>query len=202
MHGVKGIHQAHIEAAKLSTTDNFWVVDGDAEIVDTFNFDHELETWEKNSVHVWRSRNPINDLEYGYGGVKLLPRQLTIEMDTSTADMTTSISKNFVVMDIVSNFTMFNTDPFSTWRSAFRECCKLSSKIIQGQDNEETNNRLEIWKTLGKDKPFGNYSISGALAGTEYGEKNKQDKEALNKINDFSWLREYFEKEFNTIPRS
>ena len=39
VHGVKGIHQAHIEAAKLSETDMFWVVDGDAVIEPTFNFE-------------------------------------------------------------------------------------------------------------------------------------------------------------------
>ena len=31
--GVKGIHQAHIEAAKVSVTKMFWVVDADAQIV-------------------------------------------------------------------------------------------------------------------------------------------------------------------------
>ena len=32
VHGVKGIHQAHIEAAKLCKSDMFYVVDGDAYI--------------------------------------------------------------------------------------------------------------------------------------------------------------------------
>jgi phosphoribosylpyrophosphate synthetase len=36
----------------------------------------------------------------------------------------------------VSNITAFNTDPYSTWKSAFRECVKLSSKIIDRQDFE------------------------------------------------------------------
>ena len=30
VHGIKGIHQAHIEAAKKALTKMFWVVDGDA----------------------------------------------------------------------------------------------------------------------------------------------------------------------------
>ena len=34
VHGVKGIHQAHIAAAKLVTTHMFWVVDGDAIVED------------------------------------------------------------------------------------------------------------------------------------------------------------------------
>ena len=95
VHGVKGIHQAHIAAAKKCFTKMFWVVDADALIVDDFNFNYEVDEYNLETVHVWRSQNPINDLVYGYGGVKLLPRKLTINMDTSKPDMTTSISSKF-----------------------------------------------------------------------------------------------------------
>ena len=99
VHGVNGIHQAHIAAAKLAETDMFYVVDGDAIIVEDFKFDYAVPRYEKSYVHVWHSRNPINDLVYGYGGVKLLPREKTINMDVNTTDMTTSISNNFKVID-------------------------------------------------------------------------------------------------------
>ena len=49
--------------------------------------------------------NPINDLEYGYGGIKLFPRQATLDMDTSRPDMTTSISRHFKPIKVVSNIT-------------------------------------------------------------------------------------------------
>ena len=93
--GVKGIHQAHIAAAKKCFTRMFWVVDGDAVILNDFNFDYKVPDDELDVVHVWRSINPINSLSYGYGGVKLLPKQLTINMDTTTTDMTMSISSKF-----------------------------------------------------------------------------------------------------------
>jgi hypothetical protein len=192
VHGVKGIHQAHIKAAELAETDMFWVVDGDAVLVDEFNFDYQVARWDHNVVHVWRSQNPINDLVYGYGGIKLLPRDMTINMDLSKPDMTTSISSRFKAVKEVSNITKFNVDPFSTWRSAFRECCKLSSKIIDRQKEEETVNRLEIWCTLGIDREYGEYAIAGAKAGRAYGEENKGKPEALRKINDFDWLKMQF----------
>ena len=193
VHGVKGIHNAHIEAAKLSETHMFWVVDGDAELVEDFNFSHSVSRYEKNIVHVWKSKNPINDLIYGYGGVKLLPRELTLKMDVNTPDMTTSISKQFKAMPSVSNITKFNTDEFSTWRSAFRECVKLSSKVIERQDNDETLSRLNTWCTSGKDKPFGEYAIRGALAGKAYGEQHKGNPSMLQLINNFDWLKEQYE---------
>jgi hypothetical protein len=193
VHGVKGIHNAHIKAAQMCSTDMIWVVDGDAVIEDDFNFDLVMSSYDIDCVHVWRSRNPINNLEYGNGGVKLLPRNLTLNMDVNTSDMTTSISKKFKAVDAVSNINSFNTDEFTTWRSAFRECCKLASRTIERQFEEETQQRLDIWCTAGQDAPFGEHAIAGAKAGRQYGLENKNNLTELRKINDFDWLKEKFD---------
>ena len=193
VHGVKGIHQAHIKAAKKCFTKMFWIVDGDAITKADFNFDYVVPNHQLDHVHVWRSQNPINDLVYGYGGVKLFPRKLTINMDTSKLDMTTSISNKFKAVSEIANITAFNTDEFSTWRSAFRECCKLSSKIIDRQNNKETEHRLQVWQTVGADRPYGERAIKGAKAGTAYGTANRGNLEALKKINDFDWLKEKYD---------
>jgi hypothetical protein len=192
VHGVKGIHQAHIAAAAKCFTDMIWVVDGDAVVLDSFNFDYLPSDTEY--VFVWRSKNPVNDLEYGNGGIKLLPRLMTLNMDTSKPDMTTSISTKFKPIKVVSNITTFNTDPFNTWKSAFRECCKLSSAIIDRQKQDETSERLHTWCTKGTGRTYGDCSIAGALAGKEYGEANKDNLEALKKINDFEWLDRKFKE--------
>jgi len=199
VHGVKGIHQAHIKAAEISSTEYFWVVDGDSIIVEDFVFEHHIMPREKNYVFVYKSINPINNLEYGYGGAKLLPRENTIKMSINTPDMTTSISKNFKVVNTISNITAFNTDPFNTWKSAFRECVKLSSKIIDRQNNTETSERLNIWCSVGSDKLFGKFAVEGAIAGVEYGTDNKNDITAIKKINDFDWLKEYYEQRTQNI---
>ena len=192
VHGIKGIHNAHIQAAKKTLTEMFYVVDGDAEVLDTFHFNYIPNS--KDYVYVWRSRNPINDLEYGYGGVKLHPRLKTINMDLSKPDMTTSISDKFKPILEVSNITAFNTDPFSSWRSGFRECCKLASKVIDRQKSDETNDRLNAWCSKGLERSYGKYAIEGARAGMQYGKKHKNNIEELKKINDFDWLRKKFEE--------
>jgi cellulose synthase/poly-beta-1,6-N-acetylglucosamine synthase-like glycosyltransferase len=192
--GVKGIHNAHIEAAKLTTSDYFWVVDGDAVIMPDFEFEYNIDFFQQPRVRVWRSKNPINELIYGFGGVKLLPRFLTLHMRTDKPDMTTSISDLYEPVFKLSNVTKFNTDPFSTWRSAFRECAKLSSQVIDRQESQETQERLDTWCTVGIDKPYGKYAIEGAIAGREYGTKFKGNLEELRKINDFVWLREQYDK--------
>ena len=185
---VKGIHNAHVEGAKLASTSYFFVVDGDAVIVDDFDFDYV--TKDKDMVHVYRCMNPINDLVYGYGGVKLLPTWLVRNMDTTTNDMTTSISKNFKVLNKISNITAFNTDPFNTWKSAFRECAKLSSKTIDRQKQGETDERLKTWTTVGQDRQYGEYALAGATAGMEFGLSSGSD---LGLINNFEWLKEQFD---------
>jgi hypothetical protein len=201
VHGVKGIHQAHIAAARLATTEMFWVVDADAIIEKSFKFESEYIPYRnvqsrkmiRSIVHVWQSKNPINGLIYGYGGVKLLPKELTMNIDTTTADMTTSISSKFKLMPAVSNITVFNTDPFNTWKSAFRECVKLSSKVISGQVNTESEERLDTWCILNESAPYGFYAYAGALAGKTYGQENAGNLPALSLINDFDWLQTQFE---------
>ena len=185
---IKGIHQAHIKAAEIANSEMFWAVDGDAVIVEDFIFDYETSTYERDIVHVWQSKNPVNELIYGYGGVKLLPKNLTLEMNVDTPDMTTAISKKFKAIPVISNITAFDTDPFSTWKSAFRECVKLSSRIIDRQQDEETQYRLDVWCNESTDR----YALDGASAGRDYGLANKNNLEALKMINDFTWLEEQF----------
>lgn len=192
--GVKGIHNAHLAAAKLCETDYFWVIDGDAELVDDFNFECDIEFNEPEAVRVWRSVNPINKLVYGNGGVKLLPRMATIRMNSNTTDMTTSISKVYKPINIISNVTKFNTDPFNTWRSAFRECAKLASQSINNQVSDETIERLNVWCTVGLEEEYGEYAIEGAKLGMAYGKQNKDNHKNLMRINDFEWLKEQYDK--------
>jgi hypothetical protein len=189
VHGVKGIHQAHVAAANKAFTDMIWIVDADAIVLDSFDFSYIPSVHNQNAVHVFTSRNPINDLEYGNGGIKLFPRLETINMDVNTTDMSTSISDKFISMPEISNITAFNVDEFSTWRSAFRECAKLSSKIIDRQNEDETNERLHIWTTMGMDRPFGEFAIKGAIAGREYGLSNGAD---LRLINDYNWIKDQY----------
>jgi hypothetical protein len=115
-------------------------------------------------------------------------------MDLSKPDMTTSISTKFKPVFELSNINSFNTDPFNTWKSAFRECTKLSSAIIDRQKQDETDERLNVWCTNGIDRLYGKYAIDGAIAGREYGTANKGNIEALKNINDFEWLNRKFKE--------
>jgi hypothetical protein len=185
--GVKGILNAHKVAAKASTTDMLYIVDADAFIANGFDFNFVPYIQDRDTVYIWHSRNPVNELEYGYGGVKLFPKGKLLNAAEGLLDIATSVG-DLKVMEKVSCETRFNTDPFSTWKSAFRECAKLSSKIIKNQVDAETEYRLEQWLTKGADKSNGQYCIDGAVAGSQFG-KSQED---MHLINDFEWLQKKF----------
>jgi hypothetical protein len=200
--GVKGIFNAHKAAAEVAETSHFYVIDADAIIEEDFKFSfrpnsrkleygHHPET---ECVYVWRSRNPVNDLVYGYGGAKLFPRKELLKAKRWNVDMTTTIGCPFVPKFQISNITAFNTNPFETWKSAFRECAKLASSIIPNGDNIDNEYRLNIWCSRGRDRPYGEYCMIGANQGKEFGTYYRNDLKSLKKINDFDWLREQFEK--------
>jgi len=191
---VKGIFEAHKRAAEIATTDMFYVVDGDAELVDNWTFDYKPNVFELDCVHLWTSINPINDLEYGWGGVKLFPRKLLLDAETWKVDLTTGLGK-LKYINKVSNVTSFNSDDFGTWRSAFRECAKLSSSLYQGTTtHSETEERLRVWTTVGKDRRYGEYALHGAALGKQYGLDNFNNLDALKLINNYEWMKNEFDK--------
>ena len=196
VHGVTGILAAHRMAALLSNTQFFYVIDADAELIPEFNFDYEQV--DRRYVHIWFSRNPINGLEYGYGGVKMFHKSMFLGKDLdgckSIIDMSTSISEGIKLIPMVSCVTRFNTDPFSAWRAAFRECTKLSSNLIDGCISEENEQRLKVWTTVANPyEPFHEECLRGAQEGKDFGTRFRDKREILNKINDFDWLHRVFE---------
>jgi hypothetical protein len=81
----------------------------------------------------------------------------------------------------------------STWRSAFRECAKLASRVITDQYDTETKQRLNEWRFNSNTEPFAEYARGGASAGEWFGKTYKADKKMLAKINDYNWLAsEYY----------
>jgi len=201
VNGIKGIFEAHQECARQSKTSNFYVIDADAVIEEefTFKFTPRADRFvyetvpETECVFVWRSRNPVNDLLYGYGGAKLFPKKKLLEAEHWNIDMTTTIGAPFVPKFQISNVTAFNTDPYNTWKSAFRECAKLASSIIPNGNNIDNEYRLQVWTERGRDRPFGKYAILGAQQGRDFGERYSSKPHILEKINDFEWLKEIFD---------
>ena len=182
VHGIQGIQAAHKHCASIARTPHFFVVDADNEVIDFSPFEYEVNTWDRDYVHLWFARNPVNGLEYGWGGLKLFPRSVFARTEPRL-DMTTSLPLK--VFKEVKSITHFNTSPFETWRSAFREAVKL----VQNP-TEEQQEWLRVWCTKASG-PHADMCLLGAQEGRKYG--NDHQGEELMVINDYGWLKQEFE---------
>ena len=184
---IEGIFNAHKEAANRVNSDMFWVVDADADISDDFDFSYIPDVYDEEVVHVWASSNPITGEEYGYGGVKLFNTEQVRNATSWGLDFTTGLSKRFKAMPEVSCVTRFNTDAYSTWRSAFRECVKLTLST-----DPDSDSRLNGWLNPLASAKFWNQAKRGANEGKAFALENKDNLEQLNNINDYNWLYERY----------
>lgn len=189
---ITSIAESHKACASKSFTDQFMVVDSDNYLLDFSLNDVYDSVKEKNKIYVFRSKNPVNDLEYGHGGVKVFQRSLFVDKDV--IDFTTSFNGHIRIVKKVLSIHKFNSTPFQAWRTAVRECAKLSSGIIPNRNNSEDEYRLDIWCSKFNNVENAEFVESGAKFGREFGTANKDRPLILKKINDFKWLKDKYEQ--------
>ena len=189
---ITSIAESHKACALKSFTDQFMVVDSDNYLLDFSLNDVYDSVKEKNKIYVFRSKNPVNDLEYGHGGVKVFQRSLFVDKDV--IDFTTSFNGHIHIVKKVLSIHKFNSTPFQAWRTAVRECAKLSSGIIPNRNNSEDEYRLDIWCSKFNNVENAEFVESGAKFGREFGNANKDRPLILKKINDFNWLKDKYEQ--------
>ncbi len=190
MHGIEGIGNAHKACAKQAFTSMFWTVDGDTIVDDDWDFSYDPPVWDKKYLHLWYSRNPVNSLVYGYGAVKLWPRELVLKHEGSWLDFTGSVGSIKLVNGVIAT-TRFNTTPYEAWKSAFRECVKLCENITMSPEDDESKERLKIWTSEHGSALHAAWCVQGAVDAVKW---HRQNRNNLSDINDFRWLKAYHAK--------
>jgi hypothetical protein len=189
-----GIRAAYVACAQASRTSHCIMVDGDNWLLDDFAFGLDFEL-EKRTVAVWRARNPVNGLVNGHGAIKLFPACVvrTIE-HAGGIDIGTSLGAgNHRRLGVIASEHRFNTNAFDAWRTAFRECVKLSANLICIGNSDMAAARLDTWCADVATRPVPAYAddcVAGARAGRAYGRRHAGQTAALSRINDYAWLRE------------
>jgi hypothetical protein len=180
--GVKGSDAAHKAAADASDTDRFILIDGD-NIPDAnfFNSQLILDDANRDCVFRWRSRNNINGLMYGNGGISSWTKEFVRNMRTHEAsdgqaenDVEFCFYPNYWSMHDCYSTTYPDATSFQAWRAGFREGVKMSldrgAKPSLSEFESRVNNRnydnLCIWQTVGADNENGAWAIMGARHGT------------------------------------
>lgn len=200
IHGIAGIQRAHQICAETCETSHFFVVDGDNQIRQDFSFTIAPDLYHPESIHVWRCKNPVNDLVYGYGAIKLFPKS-PFERVRMQMDLSTGLGVPYKIIPMVASETHFHSSPHQAWRGAFREAAKLARQVDLNPNDSESLQRLNAWCSLGENRPNGKWVILGALEGRAFARTHSGDSRNLEKINDFDWLKTVFIEKFQQDGR-
>lgn len=208
VHGVKGFDSAHKECANQSETARFITIDGD-NIVYPELFETKINIPDKYShcVLSWASRNIINGLIYGNGGVKLWTKEFVLNMRTHENAVEDGEKVDFcwdnsyLQLNNVYSDTCPNASPFQAFRAGFREGCKMTldkgqrtdSLKIKDQIHWKNLQRLLVWASLGADIENGVWAIYGTRLGIYM--SNVDRTWAIEQISDYDWFKNFFAEE-------
>lgn len=186
--GVTGREAAYKAAAAMSETPWFFAVFAKTEVLDSFHFDFQPDRMQAAKHYIFYSRNPVNGLEYGAMNINLYNRQLTLD---TRPGLDFTLSSAHEVVPIVASISRFNTDPWVSWRSAFREVLKLKREVELGADIE-IQHRLDTWCTCAEGDNA-EWVLQGAQDALEYyAAVNGNYNDLLNSF-DWAWLKQWFE---------
>ena len=182
-----GMANAYKKAAKECSAPYFWAVFAKSQVHPDFKFDFEPDRLAETKCYAFDSYIPINGLTYGGYGVKLYPTVICRNIEDWGIDF--SMSMPFEHVKILSTIAEFNQTPYMTWRSAFRECAKLSAGLYKNSKRSDDKKRLDTWCSVANGKNS-SWCLAGANIGKQFGSnKNMQE---LMCLYDERWLKEKF----------
>jgi hypothetical protein len=184
--GVNGRAAAYHAAAEASETPWMFTVFAKLKVSPKFDFNWQPDRMQSPKHYIFHAKNPVNGLVYGHQAMIAYNKKLTLANDGKGLDFT--LDDEHEVVPLISGTAQYNTDEFSTWRTAFREVIKLKA-----DDSDVSKERLDAWlnKATGD---FAQYSIKGALDADEYYDEVDGDFEKLKLSYEWAWLREKFDQ--------
>jgi hypothetical protein len=189
LHGVEGMDNALKRAAEMSETPWYFAVFAKTKVAPEFKFNFNPDYWQQPKHYIFYSHNPMNGLEYGHMGVVLYNCNIVKNMTEFGIDYTMSAAHEVVPQ--ISSIAEFNTTPYQTWRTAFRECAKLS-QFVDEQPTLETEHRLKVWTTRAEGN-HAEWCLRGANDGVKFYQAHKNNKAQLKNAFNWAWLQQYFD---------
>lgn len=186
--GVNGRAQAYHAALNASTTPWAFTVFAKLKVHDEFDFSWQPDRLQEPKHYIFHARNPVNNLEYGHMGMIAYNKKLVLQNTGIGLDFT--LDSPHAVVEILSGTACFNTDAYSSWRTAFREAIKLACN-----SDETSKYRLDVWKTTGHGD-FAEWSIKGAIDACEYYDKVNGEFSKLKLSYEWKWLRDLHNEKY------
>jgi hypothetical protein len=184
--GVNGRVAAYHAAAEASNTPWMFTVFAKLKVDKQFDFTWQPDRLQIPKHYIFQAQNPLNGLTYGHQAMIAYNKKLTLNNKGLGLDFTLDDPHESV--EILSGVANFNTDPYATWRTAFREVIKLKSDY-----SDTAAERLNIWTTVANGE-FADSCLQGARDAVEYYDNVMGDIEELKKSYEWSWLSEFYAK--------
>ena len=182
---VNGRTNAYHAAAEASRTPWMFTVFAKLEVSANFDWSWQPDRLQESKHYIFHAFNPLNKLEYGHQAIIAYNKKLTLANNGVGLDFT--LDSPHAVVESLSGVAKFNTDPFSTWRTAFREVIKL-----RADPSYISKDRLDTWLTVASGD-YAEYCINGAKDAIEYYEEVNGELDMLKLSYEWKWLRERFE---------
>ena len=188
--GVNGRLKAYQAAADMSNSEWFLAVFAKCHMKESFrDFKWRPDYWQKPKHYIFHNHNVDLDLTYGHMAPIAYNKRLMLE-NTGGLDMT--LAQEHAVVPVVLSETRL-TDPWDTWRTAFRETVKLM--YYAKEDNSiELQYRLDRWlnadEMWAKHNPWYQY---GANDGKDFFESVDGEWGWIMVTNEWDWLRKRFD---------
>jgi len=184
--GINGRVAAYHKTAEASQTNWYFVVWGKLFVNPKFDWSWQPDRLQIPKNYIFHAKNPLNGLVYGHQSVVAYNKKLALSTKGNQLDFT--MESPHQVVPILSGTANYNSDAWTTWRTAFRECIKL-----RYDNTEESKNRLKIWLTTANGN-FADFSIQGANDAIEYFDSVDGEYSKLKLSYEWDWLREKFQK--------
>jgi hypothetical protein len=182
--GVNGRVAAYHAAAEASNTPWMFTVFAKLKVNSKFDFSWQPDRLQIPKHYIFNATNPVNGLEYGHQAMIAYNKKITLGNSGTGLDFT--LDNEHEVVELNSGTAIYNTDEWSTWRTAFREAIKLRADTSQA-----SKERLDAWLNIGTGN-FAEYSIKGAKDAVQYYEEVDGDLSKLRLSYDWPWLQKRF----------
>ena len=183
--GIKGRANAYHAAVEASNTPWAFTVFAKLRVDNKFDWNWQPDRMQLPKHYIFHAKNPVNGLIYGHQAMIAYNKKLTLANDGNRG-LDFTLDDEHEVVEILSGVAMYNTDPFSTWRTAFREVLKL-----RAENTEISKIRLEAWTSIANGN-VAEYSIKGANDALQYYDEVNGDYNSLKLSYEWDWLRERF----------
>ena len=184
--GVNGRIAAYHAAAEASTTPWFFAVFAKLRVVSNFAWTWQPDRMQEPKHYIFHAANPVNGLVYGHQAMIAYNKKLVLANSGTGLDFT--LDSAHEVVPILSGDAMYYEDPWTCWRTAFREALKLRASL----PDVENEYRLKAWlKEYSGTIANGHWSHKGAQDAMDFYDSVNGDFEKLRKSYDWEWLSSY-----------